>query len=108
MGRIVLFRVSADQARPAIVVRVWVGANGIPKEDSLVDLQVFLDGSNDDIRFLKRPSNVEDERRPMFTNTECQNGLAWRTSVKKGEAIGEWAWPLIPQRAVDREQITAA
>lgn len=69
-GRIVHFVLpdgrSEGQHRPAIVVRVWDPGS------STVQLQVFTDGSNDDL------ANVE-----------------WRTSVSYSEEHkpGTWHWP---------------
>lgn len=48
---------------PAMIVRVWGD-----KADSLVQLQVFLDG----------------------------NDQHWATSVQRGDVAGTWCWPPIP------------
>lgn len=48
-GRIVHYVLnegSVGDHRPAMVVRVW-RANGTPQENGICQLQVFLDGSND-------------------------------------------------------------
>ena len=77
------------EVRPAMVVRVWddVGAADVPaaerQEPPLVQLQVFLDGTNDD---------------PIDGAA-----LTWRTSVPYatvpedgGELVqGTWHWPAL-------------
>jgi hypothetical protein len=77
-GMIVLYVLGADgpgaarrgEIRPAMVVRVWEG-----QEPPLVQLQVFLDGTNDD------PIDGQ--------------ALSWRTSVRYSAAheVGTWHWP---------------
>lgn len=76
VGRTVLFRIGTeeDAVRPAVVVRVWSPGN----PESSVQLQVFVDGMNDQFK---------------FTPAERSNGLAWRTSVPHGNGVGEWSWP---------------
>lgn len=74
----------ANRARPAIVVRDW--GNGC------VNLQVFLDGSND------------DDRVKASGHTIGTNGNLWLTSVQPSDAQegevagykpqdGRWHWP---------------
>jgi len=76
VGRIVHYRVGGDddapELRPAIVVRDWGGG--------CVNLQVFLDGRNDD-------------RHAETSERECIQGTAWRTSVTEGAEVGQWRWP---------------
>jgi hypothetical protein len=70
IGRIVHFVLPSGQHRPAIIVRVW---GEKPTEDSLVNLQVFSDGTNDKLK-----------------------GTEWRTSVHQAEANkkpGTWHAP---------------
>lgn len=55
-------RAEAGQVFPMLIVRVWGDA-----EDSAVNGQVFLDGSD----------------------------VLWKTSVSVGEGEGRWAWPAI-------------
>lgn len=86
VGRIVHYRVGGTDetpdVRPAMVVRVWSA--------TCVQLQVFLDGSNDAHRTIVSGSG---EPVPMFTGHETLRGLAWRTSVALGDSVGEWRWP---------------
>ena len=65
------------QHRPAIVVRVWRGVDGAPPANGCCQLQVFMDGTND--------------------NDHFQNGMGtmWRTSVLNDETEkqpGTWHW----------------
>lgn len=80
IGRIVHYRIGGTpeepELRPAMVVRVWAGADS-------VQLQVFIDGVND--------RHFTDGMR--FTREELERGIAWRTSVVEGGAIGQWRWP---------------
>lgn len=59
--------------RPAIVVHVWSESGAYPLP--LVQLQVFVDGTND--------------------GAEHTSGVAWRTSVRYDPegAPGTWHWP---------------
>lgn len=67
IGRIVHYksRDTSIRERPAIIVRVW---GDRPTVESLVQLQVFYDGSNDG----------------------SQTGMGWHTSVKQGQEPGEY------------------
>src|SRR5262245_20177326 len=80
IGRLVQFRVSETEVRPALVVRVW--------SDEMVNLQVFLDGHND-AAWKRAGVDV-----PMFTFDERERGQAWKTSVHVGNGIGDWSWPV--------------
>ena len=77
VGRIVHYVLPSGQVgahRPAIVVHVWPGGSGNPYPDGeTVQLQVFMDGSND----------------WYFTS------IHWATSVThdEGKAPGTWHWP---------------
>lgn len=79
IGRIVHVRIGGEDAepvlRPALVVRVW--------GDTCVNLQVFLDGTNDQ---HVGPLGGEVARVPAL-------GIAWCTSVTQGDKLGEWRWP---------------
>lgn len=60
--------------RPALVVRAW--------GPSCVNLQVFLDGTNDDhVGRLTGESKRSD------------SGVVWCTSVARGLGVGQWRWP---------------
>lgn len=73
IGRIVSFKISQEEIRPAIIVRVW--------SDTCVQLQIFIDGTND----RNKGFNIEEQLR----------GIAWRTSVVQGDDPGQWQWPKI-------------
>ena len=64
---------SAGQHRPAIVVRDWKQRNG------LVQLQVFTDGSNDNL---------------LNYNDQNPANVVWRTSVHYDDTKepGTWHW----------------
>ena len=74
IGRIVHYRLesgrNAGEYRPAIIVRVWTDPDGKVNPRSLVQLQVFTDGSNDDL--------------------PCPY---WATSRQQGDQNGQWKWP---------------
>jgi hypothetical protein len=70
VGRIVEYRIDEHEVRPAMIVRVFT--------PECVNLQVFVDGVND-----LGPC-------PKFNGEEGRRGLAWRTSVKRGDGPGEW------------------
>jgi hypothetical protein len=75
IGRVVHYRLDigphAGECRPAFVVRVW--------SDTLVNLQVFVDGTND----YDKP-HQGTESLPL-----------WRTSVHQNSdnEPGTWHWP---------------
>lgn len=86
IGDRVLYRCGGtDEApilRPALVVRDWPGYD-------YVNLQVFIDGTNDDEhRGLKWSDGS-----PVFTPEERARGLAWRTSAFPGDGLGQWRLP---------------
>jgi hypothetical protein len=87
LGRIVHFHLGHDAegkliARAATVVRVW------PGDTHGVNLQVHLDGGNDE-RVACHYRGGEYAVSPE----ECARGLAWRTSVAEGTGEGTWSWP---------------
>lgn len=96
-GRTVLYCIGTEAngepvLRPAVVIR------GFP--DSLhVNLQVFLDGSNDiqyrqaAIRALNASTAAGAIPYAEPTVEECAAGIAWRTSASEGELVGQWRWP---------------
>ena len=75
-GRIVHFVMDSGHYpgahRPAIVVRVWRGADAQPQPNGLCQLQVFTDGSNDGGAFAA--------------------GLFWATSVEYSEEPRPRTW----------------
>lgn len=83
IGRIVLFKVSEDVVRPAIITQTW--------NDDCVNLVVFPDGTNDgaavdwDNRFHVRS--------PQASMAGGYMGGVWVTSVTKGDSPGQWNWP---------------
>lgn len=74
-GRMVKYclhdRDGVRQYRPAVVVHVFEQLH-----PPLANLVVFIDGVND---------RQEWEESKSLT--------VWRTSVKHGDAVGEWVWP---------------
>lgn len=82
IGRIVHYVMPNNDVRPAIIVQVW------PEGDNAVNLQVFTDGSNDNL-YLR-----DDERasRGPGKSARC---VVWRTSVPYNEENkpGTWHWP---------------
>jgi len=66
-GRIVHFVLSSGEHRPAIVVKNWRGEWGYAEEDGFVNLQVFVDGSNDNTVY------------PVSTPPSY---MVWETSIK--------------------------
>lgn len=72
-GRIVHFVLSNGEHRPAIVVNNWGseknfdGAWAYPEEDGYVNLQVFIDGSNDN---------------DVYPVSVPPNHMVWETSIK--------------------------
>jgi len=88
IGRHVHFVLAMDgdkpRIRPAIIVRVW--------NPTLLNLQVFTDGDNDD-SFLQ-PSERSGRDNTPGKATRC---IVWRTSVVECSAdapeLGRWFWP---------------
>ncbi|MDP2167960.1 MAG: hypothetical protein Q8J64_06490 [Thermodesulfovibrionales bacterium] len=67
------YRISETETRPAVIVK--------EHDENCVNLQVFVDGSSDS---------------GIFTPEQCACGLAWRTSVVRGDGIGQWQPPPEP------------
>jgi hypothetical protein len=82
VGRIVHYILDSGryqgQHRPAIIVNVW---DTDPTPESLVQLQVFTDSTND------------------YPSGDGSTGIMWRTSVHHDEGdanpkgLGTWHWP---------------
>lgn len=73
--------------RPAIIVNAWGGK----LQDGMVNLQVFLDGTNDD-------TNIHKNMQPLklFGRGYAWGDLGlWCTSVPYSETkeVGTWHWP---------------
>jgi len=68
--------------RPAIIVNAWEGK----LEAGMVNLQVFLDGSNDKISINIKAIAKDEMGNPC---------MIWKTSVKYSETkeAGTWHWP---------------
>lgn len=94
VGRIVLYVLpegmrGAGEIRPAIIVRVFPECDGI----TLINLQVFQDGGNDDI--------ARDYDSPV--------DVTWRTSVhhdQDGKQPGTWHW--MPYQIGQSKQLPVA
>jgi hypothetical protein len=93
VGRIVHYVLESGHSkgdhRPAIVVRDWSNQT-TPGSDGMVQLQVFTDGWNDNLRESHLIRIGEQET----TLTLTQNSV-WRTSVHYSEEKepGTWHWP---------------
>ena len=89
IGRIVHFILANGEHRPGIIVRVWPGEYGNEKVKDGVNLQIFLDGRNDNAADTSDIGGVFEHERAY--------GNAWRTSVKYADAKkkepGTWHWP---------------
>ena len=83
-GRIVHYVLANGKHRPAIVVEDW-------QDGETVNLQVFLDGSND------ATAEIHDGSAGVVFEHERTVGIAWRTSVAYADAkkklVGSWHWP---------------
>ena len=91
IGRIVHFILPNGEHRPAFIVRVWPNEYGNEEIKDGVNLQVFIDGTND-----YNGSSTTKWLGP--TPEECKNGCMWRTSVKYSnpllpENTETWHWP---------------
>lgn len=73
LGSIVLYRVSEDQWRPAMIVQLWDAVTGC------ANLLVFHDGVND----------------AAVRTTESKSPVRWVTSILKGTNVGQWSGPFI-------------
>lgn len=100
IGRTVLFRVGGTdeepELRPAVVVKTWPGAF-----DGSANLQVFIDGRNDR-RWIYPGREAEGDAGRIFDEDQVRSGVAWRTSVHRGTAVGEWRWPVIHRATATR------
>lgn len=68
---------SAEQLRPAIVVRTWGD-----QPESAVNAQLFTDGTNDaGCQYI-----VDNKIDPTA-------GQIWLTSITQGDGVGQWRWP---------------
>ena len=84
IGEIVLCELASGFVRPAIVVHKW-GA-----ESTTVQLQVFVDGTND-----QRIHDADGNLVEAISLGEAQRGTAWRTSVAHASAseyFPRWHW----------------
>ncbi len=58
LGRIVHFILPDGQHRPAIIVRIW---DVVPTDKSMVQLQVFTDGTNDRLQNVEWRKSVHQD-----------------------------------------------
>jgi hypothetical protein len=77
--------------RPAIIVNALGGKS----EDGMVNLQIFLDGTNDSRFVAEKINNINTN---IFFDLSPNSNLvlnAWATSVKYSETkeTGTWHWP---------------
>lgn len=87
VGTIVHYRVAKDTVRPAMVVHIH--------SPGCVQLQVFVDGRND-INLDAGPNSGE-----------CAAGLMWRTSVIRGDGIGNWQYDMSEEVPMTQEEAMA-
>jgi hypothetical protein len=91
-GRIVRFVAEDGVSHAAVIVKAWnkdAGGNG----NGLVNLQVFLDGSNDREFYDKQRGVMETK----FTRDECDRGSAWRTSISFSSEPQPRTWHFPPR-----------
>lgn len=86
IGRIVHYVLADGQHRPAVVVQTWNPETSSYAE-GVVNLQVFMDGTND----LRASAGL--------TREQAERGLVWVTSVHPDEskAPGTWHWAEIAE-----------
>jgi hypothetical protein len=85
IGRIVHYVLPNGKHRPAIIVETW--GNETTTEHIAVQLQVFIDGTNDLIGNTGAYGEISQE--------EAKAGVAWRTSVEYASESRacSWHWP---------------
>jgi len=83
LGRIVIFRATEKEFRPAIIIRVW--------SDTYAQLAIIPDGSNDGAP-VEYPI-AEDNRASLNGMTGGRFGFVWKTSVCRGTGVGMWQLP---------------
>ena len=73
--------------RPAMIVETWGNTEVSDEKPGSVQLQIFLDGTNDLIGMHEAYSEPRTE--------EAKAGLMWRTSVEyhSDKRPGSWHWP---------------
>jgi len=92
IGRIVHFVLPNGEHRPAIVVRVWPEEfPNNPDDHTGLNLQVFLDGTNDNEAYAGLP---------LPAKIDTLHGTMWYTSAQyamtpdgTGIQPGTWHWP---------------
>ena len=92
LGRIVHFVLPNGEHRPAIVVRVWPEEFPNNPDDHMgLNLQVFLDGTNDDAAYAGLP---------LPAKIDTLHGTMWYTSAQYAFpnpdgslASNTWHWP---------------
>lgn len=99
IGRFVRFHVSPSEYRPALVVRKW-GEGTLAMS---LNLQVFLDGTNDR-HFVKHVIDRSDDaladagptEDPMFTREDQLQGMSWQTSIEESDGTVPGTWSPVP------------
>ena len=66
IGRTVHYVLPNGEHRPAIITRVW---DQVPTESSVVQLQVFTDGSNDGLQNVEWRTSVHQDNATKAPNT---------------------------------------
>ena len=99
IGRFVRFHVSPSEWRPALVVNKW----GEGTQNMSLNLQVFLDGTNDR-HYVKHtiergPVALADggsTEEPMFAADEQRQGMSWQTSIEESDGTVPGTWSPVP------------
>lgn len=93
-GRVVHFVLESGEHRPALIVNAWHEGGG---ENGLVNLQVVLDGTNDQDDGRAPPERIPPgaSRYNRPNREDCLRGSLWRTSIHySAEPLeGTWHWP---------------
>lgn len=74
--------IAKDELRPALIVKVW--------NDDLVNLVVFLDGTNDGAEVDYGKGFTLDTPEGVMSGGYLKG--CWLTSVTKGDKVGQWSW----------------
>ncbi|TLM99983.1 hypothetical protein FDZ73_20660 [bacterium] len=84
IGRIVIYRATEKEFRPAIIIRAWSG--------TCAQLAIIPDGSNDGAP-MNYADQGADSRATLYGMTGGRFEFVWKTSVSRGEGIGMWRLP---------------
>lgn len=82
LGAVVLYRFDADESRPGIITRVWGMDPALTRHE--VNIQVFLDGRNDD-------HLLDADEKAIVSALRLMTII--RKAVPRGSSYREWRWP---------------